>query len=124
MRRAIAGAAVAITTLVAAACSGPGPSPSSVSWPPIVDAATAVDAAIRQAGIPGPFDVGEVVSGTFEALDPESHNAPGDPAAAARRARLANRPVWRVELAGSTERRTLVLDVETGDVLGWVASSP
>jgi hypothetical protein len=124
MRRAIVAVAVAITTLVAGACSGPEPSPSPASWPPILDAATAVDAAIRQAGIPGPFDVGEVVSGTYEALDPESHNAPGDPAAAARWARLAHRPVWRIELAGSMERRTLLLDAETGEVLGWIASSP
>ena len=121
MRRVIAGAAVALVLL--AGCSDATPSASPMAWPPILDAATAVDAAIRQAGIPGPFDVGEVISGTYDELDPESHNAPGDPAAAARWARLANRPVWRVELAGSTERKTLVLDAETGEVLGWVFAS-
>jgi hypothetical protein len=121
MRRAIAAVAVAIVLL--AGCSGPRPSATPMPWPPILDAATAVEAAIGQAGIPGPFEVGEVVSGTYDALDPESHNAPGGPAVAGRRARLAKRPVWRVELVGSTERKTLVLDAETGEVLGWVASS-
>jgi hypothetical protein len=120
MRRAIVAVAVAITALVAGGCSLPEPSPSQASWPPILDSGAAIEAAARVAQIGGPLRAVDVLPGTFASLDPEAHNAPGDPATAARRAQLAGRAVWRIELAGPNGRETLVLDAETGELLGAV----
>jgi hypothetical protein len=87
---------------------------------PLPDAAAAAARAGSVAKIAGPFTALEVVSGRFDALDPESHNAPFDPAAPARWVSLADRQVWRVTLAGRGGRESAVLDAGTGELLGAV----
>ena len=80
----------------------------------------AIIAATRLATIAGPVEAIETLSGRYAALDPSSHNNPGDPAAAAREQALADRIVWRVTVKGPSGIETIVIDAETGENLGSV----
>jgi hypothetical protein len=110
--------AFAVLLAIAVGCAGPAPTPAVK--PPITDPDTAFVVASRAAEIGGPFHPLEIVAGRFEDLDPESHNAPFDDAAAARWKELANRAVWRVTFAGPGGTESAVIDAETGELLGAV----
>jgi hypothetical protein len=105
---------------VGAGCVGPVESPSRAGPQPIADADAALVAASRVAEIAGPFKPIEIVSGRFDDLDPESHNAPSDPAAPARWQALADHQVWRVTFEGPRGSESAVLDATTGELLAAV----
>ena len=123
-RRLAASALIGIS-IVLASCTSTEPTPAQPTATPgpgdplpNVDAAAARAASVAE--IAGPFKALEIVSGRFDALDPESHNAPFDPAAPARWASLADRQVWRVTFAGPGGRESAVLDAGTGELLAAV----
>jgi hypothetical protein len=116
MLRPIA-AVVALTMVGLLGCADPPP-PSGLG--PVTDAEAAFEAAVRLAEIRGPYRELEISSGRYEDLDPESHNAPFDPGAAARWEVLADRRVWRVTFAGPDGSETAVIDAQTGELRGSV----
>ena len=123
-RRLAASALIGIS-IALASCTSTEPTPAQPTATPgpgdplpNVDAAAARAASVAE--IAGPFKALEIVSGRFDALDPESHNAPFDPAAPARWASLADRQVWRVTFAGPGGRESAVLDAGTGELLAAV----
>jgi hypothetical protein len=126
----MAGGRLAVSTLIGisialASCASTEPTPPQPTvtpgpGDPLPNAAAAAARAASVAEIAGPFKALEIVSGRFDALDPESHNAPFDPAAPARWASLADRQVWRVTLAGPGGSESGVLDAGTGELLAAV----
>jgi hypothetical protein len=110
--------AIAALLSIALGCAGPAPTPAFQL--PITEPDAAFRFASRAAEIGGPFQALEVVTGRYEDVDPESHNAPFDDAAAARWQELRNRVVWRVTFAGPDGTETSVIDAETGERLGAV----
>jgi hypothetical protein len=117
---ALIGISIALASCASTEPTPPQPTATPGPGDPLPDAAAAAARAASVAEIAGPFTALEIVSGRFDALDPESHNAPLDPAAAARWASLADRQVWRVTLAGRGGRESAVLDAGTGELLGAV----
>jgi len=115
-----AAALMTLAICVGTGCVGPVESPSPARPQPITDAASALVAASRVAEIGGPFKPIEIVSGRFEDLDPESRNAPNDPAAPARWQALADHQVWRVSFEGPRGSESMVLDASSGELLGAV----
>lgn len=119
-------AAIALTLPIAIGCATTRPQPSGDSAPsatpgiPILEPDVAVATAASLAEIQGPLAVTEAVSGTFAALDPSSHNDPGDLAEADRIRALASRAVWRVGFTGPDGTETLLVDAETGELLAAV----
>ena len=114
---ALIGISLALANCASTEQTPPQPTPTPGPGDPLPDAAAAAARAASVAEIAGPFKALEVVSGRFDALDPESHNAPVDPAAPARWAALADRVVWRVTFAGPGGRESAVLDAGTGELL-------
>ena len=96
------------------------PTPTPGPGDPLLNAAAAAARAASIAEIAGPFKALEILSGRFDALDPESHNAPFDAAAPARWAALADHQVWRITFAGPAGSETAVLDAGTGELLAAV----
>ena len=111
---------IAFALASCASTAPPAPTPTPGPGDPLPNASAAAARAASVAEIAGPFKALEVVSGRFDALDPESHNAPFDPAAPARWAALADRQVWRVTFAGPGGRESAVLDAGTGELLAAV----
>jgi hypothetical protein len=118
--RLAASALMGIAFALASCASTAPPTPTPGPGDPLPDADAAAARAASVAEIAGPFKALEIVSGRFDALDPESHNAPFDPAAPARWAALADRQVWRVTLAGPNGSESAVLDAGTGELLAAV----
>jgi hypothetical protein len=118
--RLAASALMGIAFALASCASTAPPTPTPGPGDPLPNAGAAAARAASVAEIAGPFKVVEIVSGRFDALDPESHNAPFDPAAPARWAALADRQVWRVTLAGPNGSESAVLDAGTGELLAAV----
>ncbi|HKB28698.1 MAG TPA: hypothetical protein VKC59_06710 [Candidatus Limnocylindrales bacterium] len=123
-RRLAASALIGIS-IALASCTSTEPTPAQPTatpgpGDPLPNAEAAAARAASVAEIAGPFKALEIVSGRFDALDPESHNAPFDPAAPARWASLADRQVWRVTFAGPGGRESAVLDAGTGELLAAV----
>jgi hypothetical protein len=114
------GIAIALASCGSTEPTPPRPTPRPGPGDPLPDAAAAAARAASVAEIAGPFKGLEIVSGRFDALDPESHNAPLDPAAPARWAALADRQVWRVTFAGPGGSESAVLDAGTGELLAAV----
>ena len=114
---ALIGISIALANCASTERTPPQPTPTPGPGDPLPDAAAAAARAASVAEIAGPFKALEVVSGRFDALDPDSHNAPFDPAAPARWAALADRVVWRVTFAGPGGRESAVLDAGTGELL-------
>jgi hypothetical protein len=111
---------IAIALASCASTAPPAPTPTPGPGVPLPDAGAAAARAASVAEIAGPFKALEIVSGRFDALDPESHNAPFDPASPARWALLADRQVWRVTFAGPNGSESAVLDAGTGELLAAV----
>ena len=122
--RLAASALIGISIALASCASTEPTPPQQTATPglgdPLHDAGAAAARAASVAEIAGPFKALEIVSGRFDALDPESNNAPFDPAAPARWASLADRQVWRVTFAGPGGRESAVLDAGTGELLAAV----
>ena len=121
-RRLAASALIGIVIALASCASTAPPAPTPTPGPgvPLPDAGAAAARAASVAEIAGPFKALEIVSGRFDVLDPESHNAPFDPAAPARWAALDDRQVWRVTFAGPNGSESAVLDAGTGELLAAV----
>jgi hypothetical protein len=113
---ALIGIAFALASCASTAPQTPTPGPGD----PVTDADAAAARAASVGEIAGPFKALEIVSGRFDALDPESHNAPFDPLEPARWAALADRQVWRVTFAGPNGSESAVLDAGTGELLAAV----
>jgi hypothetical protein len=118
--RLAASALIGIAFALASCASTAPPTPTPGPGDPVTDADAAAARAASVAEIAGPFKALEIVSGRFDALDPEAHNAPFDPLAPARWAALADRQVWRVTFAGPNGSESAVLDVGTGELLAAV----
>jgi hypothetical protein len=118
--RLAASALIGIAFALASCASTAPPTPTPGPGDPVTDADAAAARAASVAEIAGPFKALEIVSGRFDALDPESHNAPFDPLAPARWAALADRQVWRVTFAGPNGSESAVLDAGTGELLAAV----
>lgn len=116
---ALIGISIALASCASTEPTPPQPTATPGPGDPLPNAGAAARAA-SVAEIAGPFKALEIVSGRFDALDPESHNAPFDPAAPARWASLADRQVWRVTFAGPGGRESAVLDAGTGELLAAV----
>ena len=117
---ALIGISIALANCASTEPTPPQPTATPGLGDPLHDAGAAAARAASVAEIAGPFRAVEIVSGRFDALDPESHNAPFDPAAPARWASLADRQVWRVTFAGPGGRESAVLDAGTGELLAAV----
>jgi len=121
----LAASALVAVAIAVASCGSTEPTPpqpTATPGPgdPLPNAGAAAARAASVAEIAGPFRALEIVSGRFDALDPESHNAPLDPAAPTRWAALADRQVWRVTFAGPRGSESAVLDAGTGELLAAV----
>lgn len=116
---ALIGISIALASCASTEPTPPQPTATPGPGDPLPNAGAAARAA-SVAEIAGPINALEIVSGRFDALDPESHNAPFDPAAPARWASLADRQVWRVTFAGPGGRESAVLDAGTGELLAAV----
>jgi len=117
---ALIGISIALASCASTEPTPPQPTATPGPGDPLPNAGAAAARAASVAEIAGPFRALEIVSGRFDALDPESHNAPLDPAAPARWAALADRQVWRVTFAGPNGRESALLDAGTGELLAAV----
>ncbi len=99
------------------ACAAPAPTPTTPPRGVLNEANAAVLAAERLATVRGPWTVDEVREGTYAQLWRGSTNDLTGQEAADARAK-GPRPAWRVSLTGPNGREELILDRETGALLG------